>query len=50
LRALAHFEIAELEEFKLSGTAEKLALFCGEVETVPDLDKVKPRPWWRVWG
>ena len=47
--ALLHFEIAELEGFKLPGTAEKLALFRGEVKTVPSLDKVKPRPWWRVW-
>jgi hypothetical protein len=48
--ALLHFEIAELEGFKIPGTAEKLALFRGEVKTVPSLDKVKPRPWWRVWG
>jgi hypothetical protein len=48
--ALLHFEIAELEGFKLPGTAEKLALFRGEVKTAPSLDNVKPRPWWRVWG
>jgi len=48
--ALAHFEIAKLEGFNLPGAAEKRSLFCGEVETVPRLDQVKPRPWWRVWG
>jgi hypothetical protein len=48
--ALAHFEIAELEGFTIPGKAEKLALFRGETEPVPNPELVKPRPWWRVWG
>jgi len=48
--ALAHFEIAELEGFKVPGGKEKLALFVGEAEIVPSVVQAKPRPWWRVWG
>jgi len=47
--ALLHFEIAELEGFKIPGADEKLALFGGMLEAVPSHDAVKLRPWWRVW-
>jgi hypothetical protein len=48
--ALLHFEIAELEGFKVPGGKEKLALFGDEAEIVPSVVQSKPRPWWRVWG
>jgi len=47
--ALLHFQMAELEGFKLPGTAEKLVLFGGKAKTVPSLCQDKRRPWWRVW-
>jgi hypothetical protein len=47
--ALLHFELAELEGYKLPAAAEKMALFGAEAEIIPSLEPIKPPPWWRVW-
>ena len=47
--AIAHYENAGLESFKVLGGKEKLALFGDEAEIVQSVVQAMPRPWWGDW-